>query len=123
MLSDGTALVPFGYRRPKSFVRSNWCLRPLMKPALIAGMLSENWRAVRRRTGPRSRWSAWIGYQAFAPDGAKFVTTSMNIVAAVIVLSSIPMRYPSGLIDEPGCRQPSGRTSNWGWNRLLPFAV
>ena len=94
-----------------------------MKPALIAGMLSENCRAFRRRTGPRSRLSAWVGYQALAPDGAKFVTTSMNIVAAVMVLSSIPMRYPSGLIDDPGWRQPSARTSNWGWNRLLPFAV
>ena len=121
MLSDATAPVPDWYVRPKSFVRSNWCLRPLMKPALIAGMLSENWRAFRRRTGPRSRPSAWVGVKAFAPDLAKLVITSMNIVAAVIVLSSIPMRYTSGLIDEPGCRQPSDRTSNWGWN--LPVAL
>ena len=47
----------------------------------------------------------------------------MNIVAAVIVSSSMPMRYTSGLIDDPGWRQPSDRTSNWGWNFLLPFDV
>ena len=28
-----------------------------------------------------------------------------------------------GLIADPGCRQPSARTSNWGWNFLLPFDV
>ena len=63
-----------------------------MKPALIAGMLSENWSALRSRTGPRSRPSAWVGYHGLAPAGAKLVTTSMNIVAAVIVWSSMPMR-------------------------------
>ena len=94
-----------------------------MKPALIAGMLSENWRALRSRTGPRSRPSAWVGYHALAPPGAKLVTTSMNIVDAVIVLSSMPTRYTSGLIDDPGWRQPSPRTSNCGWSFLLPLAV
>ena len=47
----------------------------------------------------------------------------MNMVAAVIVWSSMPMAYTSGLIDDPGCRNPSDRTSNWGWNFLLPLAV
>ena len=86
-------------------------------------MLSENWRALRNRTGPRSRPSAWVGYHAFEPEEAKLVTTSMNIVAAVIVRSSMPTRYTSGLIDDPGWRQPSPRTSNCGWSFLEPFAV
>src|SRR3954454_7541677 len=123
MLIEGTALEPLGIWMPKSFIRLNWWSRPLTKPALIAGTLSENSRALRIRTGPRSRPSAWVGYHACAPDWAKFVTTSMNIVAAVIVWSSSPIRYTSGLIDEPGWRQPSERTSNWGWNFRLPFAV
>ena len=88
MLSEATGAAVRGYRRPKSFVRLNWCSRPLMKPALMAGMLSENWSALRRRTGPRSRWSACVGM--YLPP--KLVTTSMNIVAAVIDLSSIPIR-------------------------------
>ena len=54
---------------------------------------------------------------------AEEVTTSMNIVAAVIVSSLRPVRYTSGLIEEPGWRQPLPRTSNWGWNFLLPLAV
>ena len=62
-----------------------------MNPALTAGTLSENWSAFRRRTGPRSLPSACVGVYALAPLGAKFVTTSMNIVAAVIVWSSIPI--------------------------------
>ena len=63
-----------------------------MKPALIAGTLSENWSALRSRTGPRSAPSAWVGVNGFAPLGAKLVTTSMNMVDAVIVLSSMPTR-------------------------------
>ena len=55
--------------------------------ALMAGMLSENWSAERRRTGPRSRLSAWVGVK----PPPKFVVTSMNIVEAVRVLSSIPI--------------------------------
>ena len=55
--------------------------------ALMAGMLSENWSAERRRTGPRSSLSAWIGMK----PPPKLVVTSMNIVAAVRVLSSMPM--------------------------------
>jgi hypothetical protein len=58
-----------------------------MIPALIAGMFSENWSAERSRTGPRSTWSAWVGVK----PRPKSVTTSMNIVEAVIVRSSIPI--------------------------------
>ena len=61
---------------------------PLMTVALMAGTLSENWRALRRRTGPRSALSAWIGVK----PPPKFVVTSMNIVLAVSVSSSMPMR-------------------------------
>ena len=55
--------------------------------ALMAGMLSENWSALRRRTGPRSFLSAWVGVK----PRPKSVTTSMNIVLAVRVSSSMPM--------------------------------
>ena len=55
--------------------------------ALMAGMLSENWSAERRRTGPRSSLSAWVGMN----PPPKFVVTSMNIVEAVRVLSSMPI--------------------------------
>ena len=55
--------------------------------ALMAGTLSENWSAERRRTGPRSSLSAWIGTKL----PPKFVVTSMNIVAAVSVPSSMPI--------------------------------
>ena len=55
--------------------------------ALMAGMLRENCRALRRRTGPRSRSSAWVGVN-FPP---KSVTTSMNIVLAVRTSSSMPI--------------------------------
>ena len=58
-----------------------------MSPALIDGMFSENWSASRRRTGPRSALSAWVGMKL----PPKSVVTSMNIVAAVIVWSSMPM--------------------------------
>ena len=58
-----------------------------MRVALMAGMLSENWSALRRRTGPRSSLSAWVGVK----PPPKSVTTSMNIVLAVMVSSSIPM--------------------------------
>ena len=63
-----------------------------MKPALMAGTLSENWRAERSRTGPRSRPSAWVGLKAFWPRPAKLVVASMNSVDAVIDLSSRPTR-------------------------------
>src|SRR4051812_33613436 len=92
-------------------------------PALIAGMLSENCSGLRMRTGPRSRSSAWVGRNALPLPGAKLVTTSMNMVDAVKVLSSRPMMYTKGLIDDPGWRQPSDSTSNWGWNFLLAGAV
>ena len=59
-----------------------------MMVALIAGTFSENCRALRRRTGPRSSLSAWVGTKPLP----KFVATSMNIVLAVMVLSSMPMR-------------------------------
>ena len=55
--------------------------------ALIAGMFSENCRALRSRTGPRSSLSAWVGVK----PRPKLVTTSMNIELAVNVSSSIPM--------------------------------
>ena len=55
--------------------------------ALIAGMLSENWSAERSRTGPRSRWSAWVGMK----PPPKLVVTSISIVEAVSVLSSMPI--------------------------------
>ena len=45
----------------------------------MAGTLSENWSALRRRTGPRSSLSAWVGVNS----PPKSVTTSMNIVLAV----------------------------------------
>ena len=45
----------------------------------MAGTFSENWRALRRRTGPRSFLSAWVGVK----PRPKSVTTSMNIVLAV----------------------------------------
>ena len=54
--------------------------------ALIAGTLSENWSAFRTRTGPRSRLSAWVGVK----PRPKSVTTSISIVLAVIVSSSMP---------------------------------
>jgi hypothetical protein len=55
-------------------------------PALIAGMLNENWRAERSRTGPRSRPSAWVGRkEPPLPLLPKSVTASMNIVEAVRV--------------------------------------
>ena len=50
-----------GYVSPKSLVRSKVWSRPVMIVALMAGTLSENWSAERRRTGPRSSLSAWIG--------------------------------------------------------------
>ena len=55
--------------------------------ALMAGMFRENWSAERSRTGPRSRWSAWVGMK----PPPKLVVTSMNIVEAVRVLSSMPI--------------------------------
>ena len=55
--------------------------------ALMAGMLSENWSAERSRTGPRSSLSAWVGMKL----PPKLVVTSMNIVDAVSVLSSMPI--------------------------------
>ena len=55
--------------------------------ALMAGMLSENWSAARSRTGPRSSLSAWVGMN----PPPKFVVTSMIIVEAVRVLSSMPI--------------------------------
>ena len=58
--------------------------------ALMAGMLSENWSAERTRTGPRSSLSAWVGIQGVA-SLPKSVATSINIVEAVIVRSSIPI--------------------------------
>ena len=56
--------------------------------ALTDGMFSENWRAVRTRTGPRSRLSASAG--VYLPP--KSVEVSMNIEPAVICLSSMPVR-------------------------------
>ena len=91
MLSDTTGTVPDRNVSPKSCIRRNSWSMPLMKPALTAGTLSENWSALRSRTGPRSLPSAWVGVYALAPLGAKLVTTSMNIVAAVMVRSSIPI--------------------------------
>ncbi len=61
MLSDTTGAVPLGNVSPKSLNRLYSWSTPLMIPALIAGMLSENWSALRRRTGPRSAPSAWVG--------------------------------------------------------------
>ena len=58
-----------------------------MSVALMAGMFRENWRALRSRTGPRSSLSAWVGVK----PRPKSVTTSMNIVLAVSVSSSIPI--------------------------------
>ena len=84
-----TGTVPLGKVSPKSFIRWNRWSRPLIRPALMDGMLSENWRAERRRTGPRSSLSACVGMNAFWPP--KFVVTSMNIVAAVIEPSSMPV--------------------------------
>ena len=55
--------------------------------ALMAGMLSENWSAERSRTGPRSSLSAWVGVKLLP----KLVATSMSIVEAVRVLSSMPI--------------------------------
>ena len=40
---------------------------------------------------PGVGWAAWVGVYGLAPLGAKLVTTSMNIVAAVIVRSSMPI--------------------------------
>ena len=60
---------------------------PLITTLLMAGTLSENWRALRRRTGPRSALSAWIGTN----PPPKLVATSMNIVLAVTVSSSMPI--------------------------------
>ena len=58
-----------------------------MSVALMAGMFSENWSAERSRTGPRSFLSAWVGVK----PRPKFVVTSMNMVLAVSVSSSMPM--------------------------------
>ena len=60
-----------------------------MIPALIDGMLKENCSADRRRTGPRSSPSDWVGRKD-EPLPPKSVTTSMNIVDAVSVWSSSP---------------------------------
>ena len=59
----------------------------------MAGMLSENWSAERSRTGPRSSLSAWVGVYALvvADTWPKSVTTSISIVDAVSVLSSMPI--------------------------------
>ena len=84
---DTTGREPGKYEIPKSLDRSKKWSRPLITPALIEGMLSENWRAERSRTGPRSRLSAWVGVK----PRPKSVVTSMNIVAAVIVRSSMPI--------------------------------
>ena len=43
----------------------------------------------------------------------------MNIEAAVIRRASMPVAYTMGLNADPGWRQPSARTSNRGWNRLV----
>ena len=62
MLSDTTGRgAGSGTTSPKSWNRLNSWSMPLMIPALIAGMLSENWSALRSRTGPRSAPSAWVG--------------------------------------------------------------
>ena len=66
-------------------------VEPGSMPALIDGMLNENWRAERRRTGPALE-AVGLGRQERAlPLLPKSVTTSMNIVAAVRVWSSMPM--------------------------------
>ena len=84
---DSTGVASAWYWIPKSWSRSKIWSRPLISVCLMAGMLSENWSAERRRTGPRSSLSAWIGVNLLP----KFVKTSMNIVAAVTVLSSMPI--------------------------------
>ena len=47
----------------------------------------------------------------------------MNIEAAVIWRLLMPVEYTMGLKAEPGWRQPSARTSNRGWNRLVAFVA
>ena len=59
---------------------------PLSASALTDGMLSENWSALRRRSGPRSSWSKSVGVNL-----PKSVVTSMNMVDAVKVLSLMPV--------------------------------
>ena len=59
-----------------------------MRVPLMAGTFRENCSADRRRTGPRSSLSAWTGVKLLP----KFVKTSMNIVDAVSVPSSMPTR-------------------------------
>ena len=76
-----------GKTRPKSWLRSKVWSSPCMIVALMAGMFSENCSALRTRTGPRSSLSAWVGVK----PRPKSVTTSMNIVLAVMVSSSMPM--------------------------------
>ena len=92
---------------------------PMTATALTAGMLSENRKASRTRTGPRSSGSASCG--VYPPP--KSVTTSMNMLAPVMTLASMPVAYTTGLKADPGWRQPSARTSNRGWNRFVAFVA
>ena len=53
-------------RSPWNFIPNSWALAktwsgPLIAIVLTDGMLSENWSALRTRTGPRSRLSASFG--------------------------------------------------------------
>ena len=87
---ETTGTAPGGKWIPNSCSRLNTRSMPWMMPALIDGTLNENCSAGRRRTGPRSRPSDWVGRND-APLPPKSVTTSMNIVAAVSVWFSMPM--------------------------------
>ena len=101
--------------RPKSLVRSKTWSRPVMIVALMAGMLSENWSAERSRTGPRSSLSAWVGMK----PPPKLVVTSMNIVAAVSVLSSMPISVVDRLDRRPGLAPAVGQDVELGLELLV----
>ena len=47
----------------------------------------------------------------------------MNMEPAVIVLLAMPVPYTMGLNADPGWRQPSASTSNFGWKRLFAFVA
>ena len=57
------------------------------------------------------------------PESALCEPPLTTIEQAIQLMGEEAVRMLIGLIDDPGCRQPSDRTSNWGWNLGSPGLV
>ena len=91
MLSETTGAVPVGNVSPKSLDPVELVVDPVDDAGLDRGDVE---RELERAAQPDRTALGAVGLRrvvGLGPDGAKLVTTSMNIVAAVIVWSSIPI--------------------------------